>query len=320
MATVPLAMIGVVLVLWLAGIPVTIMVFLGLIILVGIVVNNAIVLIDYINVLRRRGPPRWRPSSRPAGPACARFLMTALTTVVGLPMALGIGEGAEIRAPMAITVIVGLSAPPLLTLVVIPTLYSQFTSNRPLNGGSPERLNNRNPSLRVRRRRRPRWGHRTRRANEPRRTGRCPSRARRLPTAIPRFSVTRPVTVVMILATILVVGFIALQRIRLALFPRATRAPSSTSASATRTPPRATSRKRSPARSRTSSAPCRCEAPHQLLQPTGYSYTRVEFQTGTNLRAAYAMLSDRMDRVKPPAARRRRPHLRPPLRSKRPSR
>jgi Cu/Ag efflux pump CusA len=59
--------------------------------------------------------------------------MTALTTVVGLiPMALGLGEGAEIRAPMAITVIVGLSSATLLTLVVIPTLYLQFTSNRPL--------------------------------------------------------------------------------------------------------------------------------------------------------------------------------------------
>jgi HAE1 family hydrophobic/amphiphilic exporter-1 len=57
--------------------------------------------------------------------------MTALTTVVGLvPMALGIGEGAEIRTPMAITVIVGLSTATLLTLVVIPTLYYQFTSNR----------------------------------------------------------------------------------------------------------------------------------------------------------------------------------------------
>ena len=60
-------------------------------------------------------------------------IMTALTTVVGLvPMALGIGEGAEIRAPLAITVIVGLSAATLLTLVVIPTLYYQFTSNRAL--------------------------------------------------------------------------------------------------------------------------------------------------------------------------------------------
>ena len=133
MMTVPLAMIGVALVLWLANIPVTIMVFLGLIILVGIVVNNAIVLIDYINTMRSRGLDK-RAAIIEAGRARLRpIIMTALTTVVGLiPMALGIGEGAEIRTPMAITVIVGLSTATLLTLVVIPTLYYQFTSNRPV--------------------------------------------------------------------------------------------------------------------------------------------------------------------------------------------
>lgn len=133
MMTVPLALIGVALVLWLAEIPVTIMVFLGLIILVGIVVNNAIVLIDYINTLRGRGMDK-REAIIEAGRARLRpIIMTALTTVVGLvPMALGIGEGAEIRTPMAITVIVGLSTATILTLVVIPTLYYQFTSNRPL--------------------------------------------------------------------------------------------------------------------------------------------------------------------------------------------
>ena len=133
MTTVPLAMIGVVLVLWLASIPVTIMVYLGLILLVGIVVNNAIVLIDYINTLRGRGVEKTTAIIEAGRARLRPILMTALTTVVGLiPMALGIGEGAEIRAPMAITVIVGLSTATLLTLVVIPTLYYQFTSNRPL--------------------------------------------------------------------------------------------------------------------------------------------------------------------------------------------
>ncbi|MEO7412198.1 MAG: efflux RND transporter permease subunit [Opitutaceae bacterium] len=131
MMTVPLAMIGVVLVLWLAAIPVTIMVFLGIIILVGIVVNNAIVLIDYINTLRGRGLPKMEAIVEAGRARLRPILMTAMTTIVGLiPMALGIGEGAEIRAPMAITVIVGLSTATLLTLVVIPTLYFQFTSNR----------------------------------------------------------------------------------------------------------------------------------------------------------------------------------------------
>lgn len=131
MATVPLAMVGVVVVLWLAAIPVTIMVFLGLILLVGIVVNNAIVLIDYINVLRERGVPKGEAIVEAGRARLRPILMTALTTVVGLiPMALGLGEGAEIRAPMAITVIVGLSSATVLTLVVIPVLYAQFTPDR----------------------------------------------------------------------------------------------------------------------------------------------------------------------------------------------
>ncbi len=133
MMTVPLALIGVVSALWLAAIPVTIMVFLGLIILVGIVVNNAIVLVDYINTLRRRGVEK-KEAIIEAGRARLRpILMTATTTIVGLlPMALGMGEGAEIRAPMAITVIVGLTTATVLTLIVIPTLYFQFTSDRPM--------------------------------------------------------------------------------------------------------------------------------------------------------------------------------------------
>ena len=131
MATVPLALIGVALALWLGGIPISIMVFLGLIILAGIVVNNAIVLIDYINTLRDRGL-ELSTAIAEAGRARLRpILMTAATTVVGLiPMAFGIGEGAEIRAPMAITVIVGLSVSTLLTLVVIPTLYYLFPGKR----------------------------------------------------------------------------------------------------------------------------------------------------------------------------------------------
>lgn len=135
MATVPLALVGVAAVLWIADIPVTIMVFLGLIILVGIVVNNAIVLIDYTNTLRSRGLDK-TTAILEAGRARLRpILMTALTTVVGLvPMALGFGEGAEIRAPMAITVIVGLSTATVLTLIVIPTLYFQFTRADPASG------------------------------------------------------------------------------------------------------------------------------------------------------------------------------------------
>ncbi len=131
MMTVPLALVGVTLALWLGGIPISIMVFLGLIILAGIVVNNAIILIDYINTLRDRGL-ELAAAITEAGRARLRpILMTTLTTVLGLlPMALGLGEGAEIRAPMAITVIVGLTSSTVLTLVVIPTLYYQFAGRR----------------------------------------------------------------------------------------------------------------------------------------------------------------------------------------------
>nr|HQU73894.1 efflux RND transporter permease subunit [Calditrichia bacterium] len=123
--TVPFALIGVVLVLFVMGIPLNIMVFLGIIMLAGIVVNNAIVLVDYINQLRREGMEKEAAIVK-AGQARLRpILMTTATTVLGLlPMALGLGEGAEIRTPMAITVIAGLISATFLTLVVIPTVYA----------------------------------------------------------------------------------------------------------------------------------------------------------------------------------------------------
>lgn len=124
--TVPLAMIGVLLTLYAGGWTLNILVFIGLIMLAGIVVNNAIVLVDYINTLRRRDGIGKMDAIQKA--CLIRFrpiLMTTLTTVLGmLPMALGLGEGAEIRVPLAITVIAGLSTSTLLTLIVIPCAYS----------------------------------------------------------------------------------------------------------------------------------------------------------------------------------------------------
>ncbi len=125
--TVPLGLIGVIIVLYLLGIPLNIMVFLGLIMLAGIVVNNAIVLVDYINKLRKKGLAKYE-AIRQAGQARLRpIIMTSMTTVLGLlPMAIGWGDGAEIRTPMAITVIAGLISSTVLTLVVIPTVYAIF--------------------------------------------------------------------------------------------------------------------------------------------------------------------------------------------------
>lgn len=125
--TIPMALIGVILTLWGINMPLGVTVYIGIITLVGIVVNNAIVLIDYINTLRRRGEEKME-AIRKAGMVRLRpILITTLTTVLGLlPMALGLGEGAEIRTPMAITVIAGLSSSTFLTLILIPVMYKRF--------------------------------------------------------------------------------------------------------------------------------------------------------------------------------------------------
>jgi HAE1 family hydrophobic/amphiphilic exporter-1 len=101
--------------------------FIGVIMLAGIAVNNAIVLVDYINQLRAKGKTV-REAIVEAGTRRLRpIMMTTLTTVLGiLPLALGIGEGSEIQAPLAVTVLGGLSVSTLLTLVVVPVLYSIF--------------------------------------------------------------------------------------------------------------------------------------------------------------------------------------------------
>ena len=123
--TIPLSLIGAVLLLCITHKPVNVLVFIGVIMLAGIVVNNAIVLIDYINTLRRRGTGKMDAIKKAASVRLRPILMTTSTTVLGLiPMALGLGEGGEIRAPMAITVIGGLIFSTLLTLVVIPVVYS----------------------------------------------------------------------------------------------------------------------------------------------------------------------------------------------------
>lgn len=127
MFSMPLALIGVVLALLITRKAVSVPAFIGVIVLAGIVVNNAIVLVDYINALRARGLGM-REAILTAGPVRLRpILMTTLTTVLGLiPLALGLGEGGEMQAPLAITVIGGLSMSTLLTLVVVPLVYTLF--------------------------------------------------------------------------------------------------------------------------------------------------------------------------------------------------
>jgi len=123
--TIPLALVGAVLALFVTGTTVNIVALIGVIMLAGIVVNNAIVLVDLINQLRAEGKDRIEAIMEAGAARLRPILMTSLTTALGLlPMAVGVGEGAEVRAPMAITVIGGLLVSTFLTLVVIPVVYS----------------------------------------------------------------------------------------------------------------------------------------------------------------------------------------------------
>jgi HAE1 family hydrophobic/amphiphilic exporter-1 len=127
--TIPLAAIGVVAGLLATRTTVTVIVLIGAVMLVGIVVNNAIVLIDTINRLRREGIEKLEAVVRAGHVRLRPILMTTLTTTLALiPMALGLGEGGELRAPLAITVGSGLVLSTLLTLVVIPAVYALIPS------------------------------------------------------------------------------------------------------------------------------------------------------------------------------------------------
>lgn len=126
--TIPMAMIGVFLTLYVLKIPMGITVYIGMITLVGIVVNNAIVLIDYINKLRKRGMEKLEAIKQAGIIRLRPILITTLTTVLALfPMAIGLGEGTEIRTPMAVTIIAGLLSATFLTLVLIPIVYNKFS-------------------------------------------------------------------------------------------------------------------------------------------------------------------------------------------------
>lgn len=129
--TIPLGAVGVVLALLLTGAAVSVIVLIGVVMLAGIVVKNAIVLVDCINRLRASGMEKTEAIVAAGRMRLRPILMTTLTTVLGLtPMALGLGAGAEIRSPMAVTVIGGLLVSTALTLIVIPTAYSVFDRKR----------------------------------------------------------------------------------------------------------------------------------------------------------------------------------------------
>ena len=141
MFSVPLSAIGVVLALKLTGTTFSLQAYIGVIMLAGIVVSNAILLVDYTNILRRRDHMPLREAVETAGRTRLRpILMTTLATILGLvPMSLGIGEGAELQAPLARVVIGGLTASTLITLVVVPTVYTIFEEGwKGLRSGLPK--------------------------------------------------------------------------------------------------------------------------------------------------------------------------------------
>ena len=123
--SVPFSLIGVLVTLYVFDVTVSVVVLIGVIMLAGIVVNNAIILVDTTNRLRRDGMAKVEALTQAGRLRLRPILMTTSTTVLGLlPMALGFGEGSELRAPMAITVIGGLLVSTVLTLLIIPAVYS----------------------------------------------------------------------------------------------------------------------------------------------------------------------------------------------------
>jgi len=132
MFSIPLAAIGVILILFLTNTTFNVQSYIGCIMLGGIVVNNAILLVDYTNLLRRRDKMPLREAIEEAGRRRLRpILMTATTTIIALlPLALGLNEGGEAQAPMARAVVGGLFSSTLITLVIVPVMYSVFEGMR----------------------------------------------------------------------------------------------------------------------------------------------------------------------------------------------
>jgi len=125
--TVPLALIGVTITLFITGISINVMSAIGMVILIGIVVNDAIIKVEFIHRLRKEGDPLIESIVEAGKKRLRPIIMTTVTTVLGLfPMALAIGKGSELRSPLAVTVIGGMISATFLTLIVIPVMYSYF--------------------------------------------------------------------------------------------------------------------------------------------------------------------------------------------------
>lgn len=136
--SVPFALIGVVVGLNLTGLNLSMPVWLGLIMLAGIVVNNAIVLVEYIEIERRRGLDVRQAIVSAARLRLRPILMTTLTTIVGLlPLAMALGDGAEMLQPLAVTIVCGLSFSLLVSLFLVPVVYQTLCTGRHRNAVTP---------------------------------------------------------------------------------------------------------------------------------------------------------------------------------------
>ncbi|WP_411954054.1 efflux RND transporter permease subunit [Alkalibacillus sp. S2W] len=127
MFSLPATVVGIIGGLFITGLPFSIPAFIGVIMLAGIVVNNAIVLVDYINILREKGVERFEAILEAGANRLRPILMTTLTTVLGMiPLSIGLGQGAEAQQPLAVVIIFGLTVSMLFTLLLIPVVYTLF--------------------------------------------------------------------------------------------------------------------------------------------------------------------------------------------------
>jgi HAE1 family hydrophobic/amphiphilic exporter-1 len=128
--TIPLSIIGIVAIYLITGTTFNILTAVGLLVLMGVIVNNGIVLVDYTNLLRKRGLSLHDACVEAAGNRLRPILMTTLTTILGLvPMAFFPGEGSEMVAPIGKTVLGGLTFGTLMTLFLMPTIYAIINKN-----------------------------------------------------------------------------------------------------------------------------------------------------------------------------------------------
>jgi multidrug efflux pump subunit AcrB len=129
---VPFSLIGVAVGLWASGMPISMPVWLGMIMLAGIVVNNSIVFVEYIEIVRDRGAALTDAILEAARLRLRPILMTTLTTVVGMaPLAIGVGDGAELLQPLAVTIVAGLMFSMFLSLLLLPAVYLLLHRPRP---------------------------------------------------------------------------------------------------------------------------------------------------------------------------------------------